>query len=74
MPILKFLCQSCGKEFAKIFTDSWGSPTHCPVCGADQLKDLGPAFHPDVMQIRRASCVSCGSCEEEISCGVSLSR
>ncbi|MEW6352414.1 MAG: FmdB family zinc ribbon protein [Thermodesulfobacteriota bacterium] len=74
MPITKFECQSCGKEFAKIFTDAAGAPRSCPVCGADQLKELGPAFHPDVLQIRRAGCMSCGSCEEELSCSVAASH
>ncbi len=74
MPILKFVCHGCGKEFAKIFTDPANAPKYCPVCGADQLEELGPAFHPDVMQMRRSACVACDSCDQAIPCTIAVSR
>ena len=41
MPILKFQCINCGKEFAKIFVDSSAPPKSCPVCGASSLEVSG---------------------------------
>lgn len=70
MPISKFKCHECGKEFAKIFVDAKNAPQQCPVCGASEPEEMGPAFHVDKKQIERLSCTSCEGCAEEASVGI----
>ena len=70
MPISRYKCRKCGKEFAKIYFNLEDAPQKCPVCDAPSLEELGAAFHPDARQMERALCVSCDSCAEEGSCGI----
>jgi putative FmdB family regulatory protein len=73
MPALKYKCNDCGKEFAKIFFSLDNAPRECPVCGAEHIDELGPAFHADSEQIQRAVCVSCDTCETGTCPTVSVS-
>lgn len=70
MPILKYTCEDCGKEFAKIIVNEDHIPKNCPVCDSQVLVEHGAAFHADMDQTQRALCMSCDSCGEEQSCGV----
>ena len=44
MPILKYKCAGCGKEFAKIFFNPEDAPRHCPVCGDGNIEEVIPAL------------------------------
>ncbi len=68
MPISKYKCKECGKEFAKILLSLENAPSKCPVCGAPETEELGAAFNPDSRLIERLSCFSCDSCSEETGC------
>ncbi|MDQ7785355.1 MAG: zinc ribbon domain-containing protein [Desulfomonilaceae bacterium] len=68
MPITKYRCADCGKEFAKILLKTEDAPSKCPVCGATELEDFGAAFDPDARLIERLSCFSCDSCGEQSGC------
>jgi putative FmdB family regulatory protein len=70
MPILKYRCGDCGKEFAKIIVNEQYVPFECPVCGSKELAENGAAFNVDPAQMERALCMSCDSCEDESSCGL----
>lgn len=70
MPISKFKCRDCGKEFAKILVSLGDAPKSCPICGAASPEDLGAAFHADPRQMERGSCVSCDSCGDEVGSGI----
>ncbi len=63
MPVLKYKCNDCGKEFAKIFFSVPNAPRACPVCHAENIEEIGPAFTVDQDRLRRALCVSCETCE-----------
>lgn len=65
MPVLKYRCNHCGKEFAKIFLTPETAPRECPVCRAPKPEALGPAFHYDAQMIKRAVCTSCDACETD---------
>ncbi len=71
MPILKYACDDCGKEFAKIVTKPDTVPTTCTVCGAVNIREAGPAFDYENKDLNRLLCVSCETCEtcEESSDG-----
>lgn len=74
MPILRYQCTHCGKEFAKIFSRQEDAPRKCPVCHAENPVELGPAFQYDHQMIQRALCTSCDSCESDgASCTVPAS-
>ncbi|MCA1959180.1 MAG: zinc ribbon domain-containing protein [Desulfomonile sp.] len=66
MPITRYRCRSCGKEFVKIFFEPENAPRACTVCGAVDLEDMGPAF--DATARPRFACASCISCGPEGSC------
>jgi putative FmdB family regulatory protein len=38
MPIYAFECASCGHEFERLQRLADADPTHCPVCGAEQVR------------------------------------
>jgi putative FmdB family regulatory protein len=65
MPILKFRCRDCGKEFAKIIVKAEQAPRSCPVCGAEDLAVAGPAFEGAEEMTRRPMCMTCDSCGEQ---------
>ncbi|MBI5248969.1 MAG: hypothetical protein HY912_05690 [Desulfomonile tiedjei] len=69
MPILSYRCKECGKEFAKILLNPNRPPRSCPVCGAAEPEELGPAFSQDMISLERMMCSSCDSCGDS-SCGV----
>lgn len=69
MPIPRYKCRECGKEFAKILINLENTPKHCPVCGASEPEELGPAFEYDVAAFQRLSCASCDACEEGLPTG-----
>jgi putative FmdB family regulatory protein len=74
MPILKYQCRDCGNEFAKIFFDPKDAPRACPVCGAEELRELGEAFDYEGISPQRRACISCEACgEEEAMCAPSAS-
>jgi len=73
MPLLRYRCNSCGKEFAKIFFTPENAPRQCPVCHADNPEELGEAFEYDQDMMRRVLCTSCESCESCESDGGSCS-
>lgn len=62
MPILKFRCTDCGKEFAKILMEESQVPSRCPVCGAADPEELGPAFNLERASLARYGCTSCDTC------------
>lgn len=64
MPILKFRCRTCEKEFPKIFLKPEQAPRTCPVCGADDIVIIGPAFEETDDRRKRALCMTCDSCGE----------
>jgi putative FmdB family regulatory protein len=68
MPILKYKCVGCGKEFAKIFFNPEDAPRHCPVCGEGNLEETGSAFDYEQKSLDRLMCMSCETCEGEDSC------
>ncbi len=68
MPINKYKCKDCGKEFSKIVISPEKAPSQCPVCGAPEPEEIGAAFNPDAKLAERLSCVSCDSCTEEAGC------
>lgn len=69
MPITKYRCKDCGKEFAKIVINPEKAPLECPVCGAAEPREIGAAFNPEPALAERLSCVSCDSCSGETGCG-----
>jgi putative FmdB family regulatory protein len=70
MPILKYRCSACGKEFAKIFFNPEAAPRACPVCGAKDPIEIGLAFDSSGQSMARAMCGSCDACEgDDASCG-----
>jgi putative FmdB family regulatory protein len=68
MPILKYRCTVCGKEFAKIFFKPENSPRQCPVCAAPLPQEIGPAFDHDLRSSNKLVCGTCQACEEQASC------
>ena len=72
MPILKYKCQACGKEFAKILLNPDSAAKSCPVCGAEELVESGAAFHQDRSSAERMMSISCDSCGDNM-CGVAPS-
>ena len=68
MPILKYKCQECGKEFSKIFFSEDNAPTRCMVCGTDNIVEAGSTFESDDALTQRVLCASCDSCSDE-GCG-----
>ncbi len=68
MPILKYSCIECGKEFSKIFFSEQYAPTKCPVCASDNISVLGDTFKSDEALASRVLCASCSSCSDD-SCG-----
>ena len=70
MPILKYRCSGCGKEFAKIVFYPENSPRSCPVCGTGAPEELGDAFEADEYALKRPACVSCDNCGDEGACGI----
>lgn len=62
MPITKYECGDCGKEFAKIFFEASEAPDKCPVCGAANIRELGEAFTYDAGMLNRVIGADCGSC------------
>ena len=74
MPLLRYRCTSCGKEFAKIFFSQEQAPRECPVCHAENPEELGAAFQYDQDMMRRVLCTSCESCDsDEGSCSAASS-
>ncbi len=71
MPILKYTCNECGKEFAKIIVKPEFAPKECPVCGHEGIVEAGNAFKVDKEQIARAMGMSCDSCDEDAACAPS---
>jgi putative FmdB family regulatory protein len=69
MPILKFRCAGCSKEWAKIMMDPQDAPRNCPVCGSANLEEIGPAFSYEGKSLERLMSVNCGTCGEEGFCG-----
>lgn len=69
MPVMKYHCNNCGNEFAKIFFNLEQAPKECPVCRTKDPEELGPAFHQDAASIARAMCGSCDSCGTDYSTG-----
>ncbi len=63
MPILSYKCDSCGKEFAKIFVDTQDAPKKCPVCNSFAIKEKGQAFRVDSGLFTRIACASCDTCD-----------
>lgn len=70
MPILKYKCSKCGKEFSKIFVDPSNAPKHCPVCGHGHPEEIGPAFDVEGKSLDRSLCLSCESCSDDSSCNL----
>jgi len=70
MPILKYRCTGCGKEFAKIVFDPDKFPRSCPVCGTGNPEEVGDAFGDAEYALKRPACVSCDTCGDEGACGV----
>ncbi len=68
MPIINYSCESCGKEFAKIFFDPNDAPKRCPVCDSYTIRELGDAFHADPGMLARYACDSCDSCDTCETC------
>lgn len=66
MPIGKFQCHECGKEFAKIFFNEANAPRTCPVCGAENVEAIGPAFPEEEGVNNRPLCMTCDSCESGV--------
>ncbi|MCL5125019.1 MAG: hypothetical protein M1511_11075 [Deltaproteobacteria bacterium] len=69
MPILNYLCEHCGKEFAKIFVDVENAPKRCPVCRSDRIVERGNAFKSDPVLVARLMSESCDTCDSCFSCG-----
>lgn len=65
MPILSYRCNECGKEFSKIFFNLERAPRRCPVCGTENLSELGPTFEADEKTVARVFGVSCEGCGDE---------
>lgn len=66
MPIKRYRCRACGKEFAKIFFQADQAPRACTVCHAEDLEDLGQAFEASCSP--RFACASCATCGPDGSC------
>jgi putative FmdB family regulatory protein len=73
MPVMRYRCDGCGKEFAKIFFEFDQAPQSCPVCGNADVHELGHAFSQDPETIARVWRGSCESCEDEGGCSVAAS-
>lgn len=65
MPILKYVCVECGKEFSKIFFSLEHAPTKCPVCSSEHISELGDTFKTDQDLASRVLCMSCNSCSDD---------
>jgi len=70
MPILKFSCKDCGKEFPKIIISVDSMPQKCIVCGSQNLEERGDAFEKTQDALSRYFCDSCDTCD---TCGESCS-
>jgi len=70
MPISKYRCIECGKEFSKILMKPEDAPHKCPVCGASGPIEMGPAFQYDRSSLDRLNCVACDTCGTGDTCGV----
>ncbi|MEI8182870.1 MAG: FmdB family zinc ribbon protein [Desulfomonile sp.] len=70
MPILKYKCNECGKEFTKIFVNPEKAPRECPVCGSANPEEVGAAFNAEDKSLDRFFCVSCDSCGDESACSL----
>lgn len=68
MPILKYKCLECGKEFAKIVLKPEDAPETCLVCEGGRLEVGGPAFGPNTRSLGSLMCDSCETCDTTISC------
>ncbi len=68
MPITKYRCLDCGKEFSKIYFSLENAPTKCTVCGASNIVEAGPTFRDDSELAERILCMSCDSCSDD-DCG-----
>jgi putative FmdB family regulatory protein len=68
MPIMKYTCRSCGKEFAKIFFSPENAPKRCPVCGGDNVQEKGPAFDAGARPLSSLICTSCEGCDHDHAC------
>lgn len=68
MPIIRYKCRECGKEFSKIFFTTENAPRECPVCRATNLDELGPTFQADDQTAQRVMGVSCETCADAGSC------
>lgn len=68
MPILKYRCLDCGKEFSKIFFSDDNAPTCCTVCGTSNIVESGPTFKTDNALAEKVLCMSCDTCSDE-GCG-----
>jgi putative FmdB family regulatory protein len=65
MPISKFKCGDCGKEFAKIHTGAADETIKCPVCRSENTSELGAAFEPSGARLPGFSCDdSCDTCAD----------
>jgi putative FmdB family regulatory protein len=73
MPIMKYRCDGCGKEFAKIFFTVGAAPQNCPVCGAPEIAQLGAAFPEETGATKRPLCMTCEDGCEGGSCGTMAS-
>lgn len=70
MPILKYLCHSCGKEFPKIVITPDKAPEKCIVCGAETVEEIGEAFATTAGAVERFFCQSCDTCSGDLSCSI----
>ena len=64
MPIMKYNCLDCGKEFSKIFFSDGHAPRSCTVCGSENIVGAGSTFKEDEALAKRVLCASCDSCSD----------
>lgn len=62
MAVMNYKCAECGKEFAKLLLSPLHAPSKCPVCGKEDVREMGPAFVEDGTVLKRALCSSCDTC------------
>ncbi len=62
MSVMNYKCGECGKEFAKLLLSPVHVPKKCPVCGNEDVRELGKAFVEDATVLKRAMCSSCDTC------------
>jgi putative FmdB family regulatory protein len=62
MSVMNYKCGECGKEFAKLLLSPVHVPKKCPVCGNEDVRELGRAFVEDGTALKRALCSSCDTC------------